>query len=255
MKLLYPLTLLLLLIKPALADSTLVFKTYNNGVESSLTYHIKNQKLRMIEKNSSRINIYDSSTQVFTSTDIETGKTSRIDSDILAQQINILNKKRMIKLSEVEKQLKEKLKTMGDKEKELAESFINQLKYPEFYGAHTFIKINKTSLSKNISNIHCDIYNIKRGDFLLKQVCIANNKALNLNSDFDTLRDFYQFNYSTQTRIMLATGKTDFTNVDYQQENIDGIPVEVIIKSKQGDKLEIVLDSISTRALDEELFK
>ena len=255
MRSLYPLALFLLLIKPALADTTLVFKIYNNHTESSLTYHIKGQKLRMIEKNSPRINIYDNQTQVFTSSDKQTGKTSRIDSIILARQIKRLNQKRMLKLAKTEKQLKEKLKTMSNKEIELAESLINQLKYPEYYGAHTFIKIEKTTLSKTISNTDCDVYNIKRGGSLLKQVCIASRKALNLGDDFNTLRDFYHFNYRTQTRLMLATGKTDFTDIDYPQENIDGIPIEVIIKSQQGDKPAIILESISNKTLDTALFE
>ena len=144
---------------------------------------------------------------------------------------------------------------MDDEEKISAESLINQLKYPEFYGAHTFIKIEKTTLSKTIRNIGCDVYNIRRGNSLLKQVCIANNKSLKLGNDYDTLRAFYKFNYNTQTRLMLATGKTNFTNVDYQQENIDGIPIEVILKSEQGDKLELILDSITIKPLENKLFK
>jgi hypothetical protein len=255
MKLLYPLALLLLLIKPAFADSALTFKTYHNDIESTLTYYIKDQKLRLFEENSPRINIYDKASQIFSSRDKETGKTSRIDSAILAHQIELLNKKRMIKLSEVEKQLREKLGSMDDKEREIAESLINQLKYPEFYGAHTFIKIIKTSLSKTISNINCDVYNIKRGDTLLKQACIASSDTLKLGDDFSTLDDFYRFNYSTQTRLMLATGKTDFTNVDYHQENIDGIPIEVITKSEKEDRLEIILHSVSTKPLEAALFE
>jgi len=255
MKLLYPLALLLLLIKPVLADSTLIFKTFNNEAKSSLTYHIKGKKLRLTEENSPSINIYDDVTQAFNSNNKETGKTSHIDSAILEQEITRLNQHRMMKIAETEKQLKEKLKAMSDKETLLVESLINQLKYPEFYGAHTLLKIEKTGSSKIISNIDCDVYNIKRGDSLLKQVCIANNKALKLGDDFDTLRNFYRFNYNTQTRLMLASGKSDFTLIDYQQENIDGIPIEVIIKSEKGDRLEILLDSISVKPLETKLFE
>jgi hypothetical protein len=74
-------------------------------------------------------------------------------------------------------------------------------------------------------------------------------------ADYLTLRDFYHFNYSTQTQILLAMGKSDFSHVDFEQENIAGIPVEVRLSSKEGNSIESSLDTVSTSPLDNNLLQ
>jgi hypothetical protein len=255
MKLLYILLFLLAGLKPAISDSTLIFKSFSDKSSRSNSYYLQNNKLRLLEEHSALFNIYDATRQTFSSLDSRTGQFSRIDTNILNQRVKAMNKLRLKKLAELEKQLKLKLKDMSDKEKEAGESLLNQLKYPEMYGAHTLIKISKSNQSKTINNINCDIYRVFRKDKEIKQVCIADNRALKLNlDDYNTLRHFQQFNYMTQTQLMLAVGNTNFSLVDYQQENIDGIPIEIINTSGKENKLEMMLLSVSRHKLDKAFF-
>lgn len=253
---LYILLLILFALKTAHADSTLVFSNPQGEEEKSLlTYHVKNGQLRLIDGNSERINIYTKAKQTFSTTDIQNNTTSNIDAQLLDKQVEIMTKQRMAKLALVEQEFEKKTARMKVEEIEIAQSLINQLKYPEFYGAHTLLKISKTNQSKTIANIDCVVYELYRANMLLKKVCIANNKSLKLSADdYDTLINFYRFNYTTQTRLLIASGKTDFMHVDYQQENIDGIPIEVTIMTKQGDRLESIIQKVSTDKLSDTLF-
>jgi len=255
MKALYILLFILAGLKPAISDSTLVFKNFSDNTSRTHSYYLKDGQLRLLEEHSELFNIYDKSGHSFDSLDTKSGKISRIDSNILNQRVEILNQQRMKKIIEVEKQLKLKLKDMDDTENKVGESLLNQLKYPEFYGPHTLLKIRKTKQSKTINKIDCDVFQIMRRDKQIKKICITNNHALKLDADdYDTLRNFQHFNYTTQTRLMLAQGITDFTQVDYQQENIDGIPIEIINTSGEADKLEMMLLNVSHQKLDKALF-
>jgi len=255
MKALYILLFLLAGLKPAISDSTLVFKNFSDKSSRSNSYYLKGNKLRLLEEHSQLFNIYDKSNQSFISLNIQSGKTSRINSQILDQRVKILNQQRIKELAEIEKQLRPKLKDMSDTEKKVGESIINQRKYPDLYGSHTLLKIQKTGQSKTVNKINCDVYEILRKNIKIKTVCIADNRSLKLSpGDYETLRDFHHFNYTTQTRLMLATGKTDFDLIDYQQENINGIPVEIINTAEKIDKLEMMLLSVSREKLDKSLF-
>ena len=255
MKALYILLFILAGLKPAISDSTLVFKIFSDKSSRINSYYLKDHQLRLIKEHSELFNLYDKLQQSFSSTNTQSGKISRIDSDILNQRIELLNQKRMKKLAELEKKLRTKLKNMTDNQKKAGESLLNQLKYPEFYGSHTFLNIHKTKQSKTINNIDCDVYQVMHKNTVIKKICIANNHALKLDAnDYDTLRNFQKFNYSTQTRFMLAQGKSDFTQIDYQQENIDGIPIEIINTSGKANKLEMMLINVSHHKLDKTLF-
>ena len=229
MKLLYILAFLLAGLKPAISDSTLTFKNFSDTGSQSNSYYLKDNQLRMLEEHSDLFNIYNRKQQYFSSLNTQTGAVSRIDADIINQRVERLNQQRMEKLAELEKQLAPRIKDMSKEEKKASESLLNQLKYPEYYGSHMFLKIHNTTQQKSINGINCTVYEVMREDQILKKICIADNQALKLDtSNYDTLRDFQHFNYTTQTRLMLAAGKTNFTHIDYQQEKINGIPIEII---------------------------
>ncbi|MCW9014423.1 MAG: hypothetical protein OQL06_11615 [Gammaproteobacteria bacterium] len=256
MKQLMPLLFLYFIVFDAPADVTLSYKTFidKNGSQN-LTYSVKNGILRLTENQSERINLYNQSKQIFLSIDQKNANISRIDKNILNKRIEQLNQQRLSKLAEVETGLNKKLQDMSDKEKEIATELVNQLKYPEFYGAHTQIKVIKTAQTKTINEITCDVYDIKRNDSLVKQVCMASRKSLGISpGDYEALRDFHRFNYNTQTRLMLAMGKTDFIEIDYQMENMDGLPLEIITISDNKPTVELLIDSITTKRLDQAYF-
>jgi hypothetical protein len=255
MKVLYILLFLLAGLKPAISDSTLVFKSFSDKTSRSNSYYLKDNQLRLLEEHSELFNIYDKSNQSFTSLNTKTGKASRINSQVLQQRVELLNQQRLKELAVIEKDLRSRLKDMSDTEKKVGESLINQRKYPDLYGSHTLLNIHKTKLSKTINNINCDVYKILRKNTEIKTVCMATNHSLKLSDqDFDTLRHFHHFNYMAQTRIMLAMGKTDFEQIDYQQENIKGIPIEIINTSGKTEKLEMMLLNVSREKLDKALF-
>lgn len=255
MKVLYIVLFLLVGLKPAISDSTLIFKNFSDETSRAHTYYLKDRQLRLLEEHSELFNIFDQSNQSFSSINTENGTTSIINSDILNQRVQALTQQRMKKLAELEAQLKIKLENKNDNEKKAGESVLNQLKHPELYGSHTLLKMHKTKQSKTINNINCDIYKLLHKATLVQKLCIADNQALKLNiEDYETLRDFQHFNYITQTSIFLATGKTDFTLVDFLEENINGIPVEIINTSGGSDKLAMMLINISRDKLDKSLF-
>ena len=251
------LLLLLAITQSAFADATLTFKSFaGKDSQHSIIYYIKNGLLRFSEQDSKRINIYDKSRQVFLSIDQEKQTISRIDKDILSKHVEALQRQRLVALAEAEKKVSEQLKSGDINEKSLAESVINQLRYPEFYGAHTFLKTEKTTVTKNLNNIDCQIYNISRNNQLLKQVCMADYKSMGLTSgDYDTLRQFYRFDYTTQTQLLIAQGKTNFVLIDYDEENIDGLPIEITTISENENKLILLLDKTDSGTLDSSLFE
>ena len=252
------LSLLLYLVSSAgLADVTLSYNTFIDTPASRyMTYYAKNGILRLNDNQSSRINLYNQSKQIFLSIDQEKGNISRIDRSILNKRVEQLNQKRLARLTQVENELNKKLQNMSDAEKTVAEELVNQLKYPEFYGAHTQIKISKSSSSKTINDINCEVYHVTRKGKLIKRICMASQKDLGIAlADYQVLRNFHQFNYAMQTRLMLAMGKTDFIEIDYHQENMDGLPVEITAIEEDRVTTELLLKAISTETLEEKLFQ
>ena len=147
------------------------------------------------------------------------------------------------------------LESLPEERHEIAESLVNQLKYPEFYGEQTFIETNKGKQTKTINSYDCQVYDISKKGRLMKQLCFSIRQVLGIaEDDYDTLRAFYRFNYMSQTRIKLAMGKTDFLLIDYDKENIQGIPIESTRETPNGKATELVIESISTEPLDRSLF-
>lgn len=256
MKLFLSLAVLSLFSELSLADATLVFVIpdgSNQGQEVS--YLLKDNILRINQADAKQYKLYDKTQQALLNIDRKTGNISRIDSDYLNSRVATMNKQRLQKMAEVELQLKEKLKAMSAEEKRIAKDLVAQLKYPEFYGAHTFLKVEPTKQTRTIQKIKCSVYNISRNQQLLKQLCMASQQALKLSdSDYATLRSFYQFNYTVFTRLRIAMGKTDFIHVDYEQENMVGIPIEVLQISDKNKQQEIFLTRINHQTLDKALF-
>ena len=238
------------------ADSTLVFTLPGNSMsENHLTYYIKEGRLRIKESGNRKINVFDQEKQEFTSFDPDTGNISRINSDIIKQHLEKLNKQRLDRLKAIEKDLSQKLETMTTEKKEIAEVLINKLRYPEFYGDHTFLKSSKTSNIKKINDIECQVYNVNLNQKLVRQICMTSaDKTKMKNNDYQTLRSFYKFNYDVQSQMSLAAGKTSFTYIDYEQHEIPGIPAEISVFNEQGSQLEQVLDKISHEPVDKTLF-
>ena len=241
----------------AYADATLIFKSSpGNDSQHRIIYYIKNGLLRFSEQDSERFNIYDKSRQVFQSIDKEKQTISRIDKDILGRHVEALNQQRLQALIEAEKKVSAQLKSSDINEKTLAETVINQLRYPEFYGAHTHLKTEKTTTTKNLNGIDCQVYNITRNNQLLKQICMADFRAMGLTSDdYDTLRQFFRFDYATQTQLLIAQGQTNFVLIDYDEEDIDGVPIEISAISENENKLILLLDKTDSGTLNSSLFE
>jgi len=249
--------ILLSLSQYAVADTTLEFKNLLNlDKQSSTLYQIKDQKLRFTESNSKRVNLFDSQNQQFITFAPATGKAEMLNREVLDTRVAQLNQKRLLKLSRVEQELKEKLKLMTAKEQEVGESIVNQLKFPEFYGEHTLLKVNALESTKKIGDVECKIYQLIKQKKRLKEYCITSPSALQMsNSDYQTLRNFYAFDYNMLTRLMLAMGKSSFELVDYDKEKMQGIIIETI--SFKGDSImqHQMLTSFNTDTLDKSIYE
>ena len=240
----------------AVADTTLEFKNLHNpGKQDSILYQIKDQRLRFTESGSTRVNLFDSQNQQFITFAPGSGKAEMFNQEVLDSRVAQLNQKRLLKLSRVEQELKEKLKSMTAKEQEVGEAIVNQLKFPEFYGEHTLLKVIALENTKKIGNVECKIYQLIKKKQRLKEYCIASPSALEMsNSDYQTLRKFYAFDYNMLTRLMLAMGKSGFELVDYNKEGMQGVIIEVI--SFKGDSImqHQMLTSSNTSTLDKAIY-
>lgn len=240
-------------IQYAFADVTLEFKELKNN--SHLTYNIKQQHLRFVQSGQKRINLFDADKQLFVSFDPATSKRSIINQAVLDKRVLQLNQQRLSKLAKVEKQMADKLKTMTPSEKEIGESLVNLIKYPDIYGEHTQLKLKKTARSKEIERIQCDVYQLYRKDVLLKDVCLAAAKSLKINSrEYKTLRSLYAFDYSMQFRLMLAMGKTRFSLINYDEENVEGVVIESIDYHGADISQHLILDKVSHSRLADGVF-
>ena len=238
----------------AVADTTLVFKDINKKQgDYSLNYQIKDGKLRLTESSSDRINIFDSTKQEFVSYNPKTQQSEKLNPAIIDKRAKLLNKQRLKKLTEVEKELNKKLESMNETEREVGTDLVNQLKYPEYYGAHTHLKITANDKSKLINDIECQVYTISRKDERVRELCIASPEAIPGN-DHTTLQSFYAFEYKLTSQLMLAMGKSDFTVVDHKELGINGVVIENIEYSKNKVMQHLLLKSISKDTLGKEIF-
>ncbi len=249
MKLLLTLIVLLYSQHYAIADITLEFNEVIN--KNHVIFKLKDSQLKFFHTGHPRFNTYNRKNQNFISINTKSGKKSIITPTLLNKRISQLNQQRLKKLAQVEQKLKKELKNMSAKDREHAESLINFLKYPDIYGEHTQLNLKKSKQSKKINDIPCQVYQFYRKKDRIKEVCIAQANTLKMSAnDYKTLRSFYAFNYSMQTRLMLAMGKTRFNLIDYEEEKITGIMIESI--DYIGDKISqhLVLDSIDTQLIE-----
>jgi hypothetical protein len=86
---------------------------------------------------------------------------------------------------------------------------------------------------------------------------MASADTLGLSAgDYSTLRDFFHFNYLAQTRMMIAAGKTDFSFIDYEQENMPGIAIQVIeAENNPAHKPSLQIQEVSPKMLEPSLFE
>jgi len=256
MKLYMPVIVLLSLSHYAVADTTLEFKNLHNASkQSSILYPIKDKQLRFTESGSARVNLFDSGKQQFITYDPDSKTSEMFNQQILDARVAQFNQQRMLKISRVEKELEKKLKNMTQKEKEIGESIVNQLKYPEFYGEHTLLSVNALQSTKKIGDVECKIFQLIKKKQRLKELCLAEPSSLGMSKDdYQTLRSFYAFDYNMLTRLMLAMGKSNFDLIDYEKEKMQGVIVEVISYKEDSISKHQILTSFNSNALDEDIY-
>ncbi len=240
----------------AFADATLVFiDAQLKDKQHTITYNIRENQLKLAETGSDRINIYNQSTQQFISFEPKSGKSSMINESILNKRVAQFKKKRIEKVTQVEKELEVKLKTMSKKEQEVGQSLLNMLRYPELYGEHTRLNVHAISKTRQITNIECKTYLLYRDKQLLKEYCFADAKTLNINEqEYRTMRSFYAFDYNMQTQLMLALGESDFSLIDFEKENIPGIVIETISYKDSDITQHLLLKSFNADKLPDSTF-
>ncbi len=239
----------------AFADITLNYTLLLNNSKQQLTYQIKNHQLMLSDSGSDRVNLFDQQKQQFISHDPESKKVSILNKEILEKRITQLKQKHKKQVTEVEQKLQQKLKDMSTKEQEVGASILNQIKYPDLYGEHTLLEVSKTSQSKTISKMECTVYQLSRKGELLKDYCVADRQKLSMSKDeYQTLRSFYHFDYTTQSSLMLAMGKSNFELVDYDEKNIPGIILEIISYKDKQIKQHLLLNDYHNKSLADDIF-
>ncbi len=240
----------------SIADTTLDYNLLQ-GERSKLrmSYQIKQQQIRITDNISQRINLYDHEKQQFTSVDSQTRKISLLNEQILNERVAQLNKGRLEHVKQVEQQLQAKLKDMTDKEKDIGTDLLNQIKYPDLYGEHTLLKLNATNTQKTIQGINCRVYQLVRQADLLKEYCVASQTDLGLTAtEYKSLRGLYGFEYTTQSRLSLAMGKSNFQLVDFDKLAVDGIFIEEIGYKDAKALRHLILKKVQHKELDPALF-
>ncbi len=241
----------------ASGDARLDFLRYTpEGRSLHFSYLIKNQRLRLVAPGSQRFNLFDSQQQAFISLNLQNGNMARMDKRILAQRASQLNHKRLQRLEKIYQEMDKKRPTMSEKEWELTEEVKTQMKYPDQYGTYTLNKLEKTTIQQKIANINCQLYTLKRKNKHLKNLCIANRKQLGISThDFATLQAYEEFNYQTQSQIMLAMGDANFELVSLKEQQINGVIIKEESIQNKASKTQLVLTKVSTQEIDEEQLK
>lgn len=240
----------------AAADVTFKFNQLkNNNTQRTFTYQIKAHQLRYSEARSNKQNIFNRQKQQFHSFDPDTGKPSMLNEQLLNIHLTRLNQQREARLAEVEKKLEVKIKDMSAIEQQAAESLLNQLKYPDLYGEHTLLKLKPINETRRINNVECSVYKLFKKDTLIRSYCMASAQALKISpQEYHTLRDFYAFDYKSQSKMLLAMGKTSFTIIDYEQHSMPGIVIETINYKNNKKNNHMILQSVNHNTLVDSLF-
>lgn len=244
-------------VQTSVADVTLNYSLSQDGKDNqTASYQVRQQQLRLTDSLSGRINLYDSRSQQFVSQQKGSKQVSILNKEILDKRVSELNQKRMQKLDETEKKLQLRMKSLGQKEKEVGVGVINQLKYPELYGEHLLLKTYPTDRTKTIKGIECQVIQLKREAMLLKEFCMASRGDVDMSkSDYETLRSFYIFDYTAQSRIMLAMGRSKFDIIDFDKYDMPGVVIEMISFVDDKPQLQMRLTKVNDDSLDPELFK
>ncbi|HED33256.1 MAG TPA: hypothetical protein ENJ08_03440 [Gammaproteobacteria bacterium] len=247
----------------AFADVSLVFKDVHIKNSSHTTaYLIKANLLKLTESGSRRINIFNQNSRQFVSFDPNSGKSSMINEKVLDQRVAQFNQRRLKQIAEVEKKMQAKLKTMTEKEQEVGQSLLSMLKYPDLYGKHTQLRVVPaaenapgTKDQKLTTTVPCKSYQLYRGKKLLKRLCMADAASLHMTEqEYKTIRAYYAFDYTMQTRLMLAAGQSDFSLVDYEKENMPGVVIEIISYKGAEISQHLLLSSFSDNTLEDSVF-
>ena len=240
----------------ALADTTFEYKRLKDGENlPAFTQYIKAQQLKYVETSSDNANIYQHDIQQFSSTNLKTAEISTLNEEMMNKHIFELNKQRMAQLRDVESKLQQKTRDMTAIQQQAAESLINQLKYPEFYGQHTLLKTKPITKTRKVNKVECKPYQLYRNDILLKEFCMATPESLNMSKqDYQTLRGFYSFDYKMQSNVLIAMGKTGFTMIDYEKQNMPGVVVETITYNDKQISHHSVLGDFNHQALSDSIF-
>jgi len=230
MKIILTCIVLLSSLQYAFADTTLTFAdALKNTLTPSLTYSIKDKQLKLTQSGQNTINVYNRKDNTFVSFNTETGKSAQLNEQILNKRVSQLNKERLQKLAKVQKELPKEIPNMTPAQQAASETLVNLYKYPEYYGEHTSLIVRKSDNVKQVNGMACQPYQLYKIDRLLKSFCMAEADALNMSdTEYKTLRSFYAFNYSMQSRLLIALGDTKFTIIDYDQHNMPGVVVEEI---------------------------
>jgi len=236
MKIILTCIVLLSSLQYAFADTTVTFvDALKDTNAASLTYSIKEMQLKLTQSGQNTINVYNSQNNSFVSFNTDTGKSANLNEQILNKRVSQLNKERLQKLAKMQKELPKELPNMTPAQQAASETLINLYKYPEFYGEHTSLVVNKLKQTKQVNGLKCQPYQLYKIDRLLKAFCLADPRSLNMSdSDYKTLRSFYAFNYNMQSRLLIALGNTKFTFIDYDQHNMPGVVIEEIEYQKSS---------------------
>ncbi len=238
----------------AIADATL---NYSQSQTDSKPYHftflIRDQRLRVNESGSERINLFKQSGNEFISYNPQNQQLDLINPAILKARVEELDQQRHQRIKQIESNLQQKLAQMSEQEREIGEALLNQIKYPAFYGEHTQIKVIPLKDRKTVAGIECRIYQLIKQKQRIKEFCMAPADALGLRpQDHQTLRSFYAFDYSMASQLMLAMGKSDFTVIDYDAHHMPGVVIEAIEFDQQQISQHTELTSFNTKPLQAE---
>jgi hypothetical protein len=245
---------LLSLSQYAVADATLNYRqSQADNKPSSFSYLIKDQRLRVNESGSERINLFKQPGSEFISYNPQNQQLDLINPAVLKTRVDTLDQQRHQRIEQIETELQQKLTQMSEQEREIGEALLNQIKYPAFYGEHTQIRVIPLKDHKTVAGIECRVYQLVKQKQRIKEFCMAPAEALGLSpKDYQTLRSFYAFEYSMISQLMLAMGKSDFTVIDYDSHDMPGVVIEAIEFKQQQINQHTELDSYNSDPLQTE---
>ena len=84
---------------------------------------------------------------------------------------------------------------------------------------------------------------------------MATHESLKMSKkDYQILRGFYAFDYKMQSKVLIAMGKTGFTMIDYEQQNMPGVVVEILTYKDKQIRHHVALGDYNHQALSDSIF-